>query len=65
MENQLCTKILILTLLGRQKGYKLARMFSATKLSLRIFPLLLVDREHQYKTIAIGFAQKYFLKQKL
>ena len=65
MENKLCTKILILTLMGLQKGYKLATMFSATNLIPKNFLLLLLHRGSQKKTKSIGFAQKNIIEKKL
>ena len=65
MENNLSTQKLILTLIGLQKGHKLASMFSATNLVQGIFLLILLHRGHQDKTRAIGFAQKNIIEQKL
>ena len=65
MENNLSTQLLILTLLEPKIGYKLVRLFSATKLIPKFFLLLLLHRGSQNKTKPIGFAQKNIIEQKL
>ena len=65
MENKLSTQITNLALIGFQKGHKLNRLFSATKLFPKKFLMLLLHRGSQNKTKPIGFAKKNIIEQKL